>query len=71
MANNISNLELRQEHFSKNLPLFPIDFATLEIESSESARGNLAGVFHFTDRRVSIPGSKPFDWTTLATSIVQ
>jgi hypothetical protein len=30
------NLKLRQEHFSKNLPLCPIDFATLEIERHET-----------------------------------
>jgi hypothetical protein len=29
-------LKLRQEHFSKNLPFCPIDFATLEIERSQT-----------------------------------
>jgi hypothetical protein len=38
------NLEPRQEHFFENLPFYPIDFATLEIET-RSARDNLAGVF--------------------------
>jgi hypothetical protein len=30
---SVFNLKLRQEHFFGNLPLCPIDFATLEIET--------------------------------------
>jgi hypothetical protein len=57
--------------FFKNLPVCPIDFATLEIERQETpAAIPRAFPFHGWPECPSL-ASKPFDWTNLATSCME